>query len=285
MQGLHNFLMTMNQCVVLDIETTGFSPKAHAEIIEIGAVKLNIPSKKIIGRFNQRIQPSETFSISQKITDITGIAWEDIKDKPFIEQVLPQFGKFIGDLPVVAHNASFDWLRFFFFSFEMDGLHKLNNCICTMNLAKDLFPERERGEYNLESLCQMYGYEIQNHHNAYSDTLATASLFLKLLEKYRQVNGRSVEAAPVCKKVGMVDFQGLAVRRISDYKGASKRHGHKIYVTTNLGRIAYSVRRKLWTCVDLWADEDAPVREWGEAVLKLCQLSTEEFVKKYAESG
>ena len=87
------------------------------------------------------------------------------------------------------------------------------------------------------------------------------------------------------KKVGTVDFQGLAVRRISDYKGASKRHGHKIYVTTNLGRIAYSVRRKLWTCVDLWADEDAPVKEWGEAVLKLCQLNADEFVRKYAESG
>ena len=92
LQGLHNFLMTMNQCVVIDIETTGSSPKAHAEIIEIGAVKLNIPSKKIIGRFNQRIQPSETFSISQKITDITGIAWEDIKDKPFIEQYSRSLG-------------------------------------------------------------------------------------------------------------------------------------------------------------------------------------------------
>lgn len=285
MQSLHNRLMTMKECVVLDIETTGFSPKVHSEIIEIGAVKLDIEKRKITARFNQRIQPSEIFSISQKITDITGISWEDVKDKPFIEQILPQFDKFIGNLPIVAHNAIFDWSRFLILAFEMVGLHKMNDCICTMRLAKDLFPDRDKREYNLESLCQMYGYEIQNHHNAYADTLATASLFLKLLEKYRQCNEGFEGVAPGCEKVGVVDFRGMTVRRIADYKGASKRHGHKIYVTTNYGRIAYSVRRKVWTCVDLWVDEDAPVKEWGEAVLKLCQLNEDEFVRKYVESG
>lgn len=285
MQALHNRLMTMKECVVLDIETTGFSPRSHSEIIEIGAVKLDIANRKITARFNQRIQPSETFSISPKITNITGISWEDVKDKPFIEQVLPQFGNFIGNLPIVAHNAAFDWPRFLVPAFEMIGLHKMNDCICTMRLAKDLFPDREKGKYNLESLCQMYGYEIQNHHNAFADTLATASLFLKLLEKYRQCNEGFEGDAPGCERVGTVDFQGLDVRRISDYKGASKRHGHKIYVTTNFGRLTYSVRRKIWTCVDLWVDEDAPVKEWGEAVLKQCRLNEEQFVNKYVGMG
>jgi len=275
----------MHNCVVLDIETTGFSPKAHAEIIEIGAVKLDIDSRKVVGKFKQHIQPSETFSIPQKITNVTGIAWKDVEGKPFIEQVLPAFGEFIGDLPVVAHNASFDWPRFLVPAFQMVGLHKMNDCICTMRLAKDLFPDREKGEYNLESLCLMYGYTIQNHHSAYSDALTTAALFLRLLEEYRQRNkGFSGDVHGV-EKAGEVDFNHLLVRRISDYKGASKRHGPKIYVTTNYGRIAYSVRRKVWTCVDLWTDEDAPVWKWSKAVLDTLGMGIEEFVGRYSGGG
>ena len=53
------------------------------------------------------VKPNQ--KISQKITDITGITNEMVKDKPPIEEVLPKFIEFIGGLPLVAHNIEFDY--------------------------------------------------------------------------------------------------------------------------------------------------------------------------------
>ena len=53
------------------------------------------------------VKPNQ--KISQKITDITGITNEMVKDKPPIDEVLPKFIEFIGGLPLVAHNIDFDY--------------------------------------------------------------------------------------------------------------------------------------------------------------------------------
>ena len=90
--------------VVFDLETTGLSP-INNEITEIGAVK--VIDGKISDTFEMLVKPNQ--KISQKITDITGITNEMVKDKPPIEEVLPKFIEFIGGLPLVAHNIEFDY--------------------------------------------------------------------------------------------------------------------------------------------------------------------------------
>ena len=90
--------------VVFDLETTGLSP-INNEITEIGAVK--VIDGKISDTFEMLVKPNQ--KISQKITDITGITNEMVKDKPPIEEVLPKFIEFIGGLPLVAHNIDFDY--------------------------------------------------------------------------------------------------------------------------------------------------------------------------------
>lgn len=288
-QELHPILMSTNEVVVLDIETTGFSPDKFAEIIEIGAVKLDIDKRAIVGGFHQLIRPSNMFNIPPKIQDLTQITWPQVEDAPYIEEVLPSFARFLGDDPIVAHNALFDWPRFLVPAFRSVGLHATNEAICSMNLAKALYPGRGKSGYNLESLCAMMGHAIEGHHQAYVDCKWTASLLLNMLSEYRNrfaaetpsMFNSAAQPNPAPSMVGSVDFNALKVFRVSYDKGQSKRHGPRIYVSTNFGRLVYSVRRHLWTVVDLWTEENAPAQLWGAQVLKILRMDASEFEKAY----
>ena len=287
-QELKPVLMSTKEVVVLDIETTGLSPAKHAEIIEIGAVKVNVDTKKIVGAFSQLIKPSEAFSIPEHITELTTICWNDLQDMPYIEDVLPAFYRFLGDCPIVAHNALFDWPRFLVHYFRTVGLHATNEAICTMRLAKEVLPGRGRDGYNLSSLCHYYGSEIVGHHRACIDARWTASLFLKLLEDYRNTHKATksidlkTELLPLPSTIPIEDFGNLQIRSIGYYEGQSKRHGPKIYVRTNLGCIVYSARRHLWTVQELWTDKNAPAQRWGKEILRRVNLQNAGDLVQYA---
>ena len=102
---LHPVLSNLNEVVVLDIETTGFSLEKFADIIEIGALKLDVNNRKVVSAFSQLIRPTQSASIPAKITELTRITWQQLENQPYIEDVLPVFYNFIGFLPVVIHNA------------------------------------------------------------------------------------------------------------------------------------------------------------------------------------
>jgi len=281
--------MDMEQCVVLDLETTGFSLEKWAEIIEIAAIKVNLKEKCIMRKFHTYVKPSHAFSIPQKISELTGITWDKVENSPYVEEVLPLLAKFIGDLPVVAHNANFDWVRFLLPAFELVGLHATNRCICSMRLAKEIYPKLGKDGYNLESLCSLYGYTMENHHNAMADTAVTASIFLRLLDEYRQqdfheeiliIEGSSYNP-PKPSEIPSANFSDLVVKRISPYKGSSKRSGPEIYVMTNFGKVCYSTRRRVWTCKELWTDKQAPIQAWGRSILYKVGMDAGSFVDRY----
>ncbi|MDU5363520.1 MAG: PHP domain-containing protein, partial [Finegoldia magna] len=89
--------MNLKEFVVFDIETTGLS-NAKEKITEIGAVK--IVDNKIVDEFNQLINPE--IPIPEKITELTSITNEMVKDMPKIDAVLPEFLKFVGDCTLIA---------------------------------------------------------------------------------------------------------------------------------------------------------------------------------------
>lgn len=164
--------------IVFDIETTGLSPR-KCEITEIGAVK--IMDNEIIGRFSALINPE--VDIPEQITKLTGISNELVKDKPTIGCVLPKFLEFVGDVPVVAHNAKFDT------SFIKEKAMKFNlrfdnTIIDTLSLSRLLLPNLKK--HKLDIISEYLQIKLENHHRAVDDAEATAHIFLKFNEMLKE---------------------------------------------------------------------------------------------------
>ena len=89
--------------VVFDTETTGFYV-GNDQMIEIGAVK--IKNGEITDRFDELINPHR--KLPTKITELTNITDDMLKDKDDEKNVTKRFLDWVGNLPMVAHNAKFD---------------------------------------------------------------------------------------------------------------------------------------------------------------------------------
>jgi len=161
--------MFYDNYVIFDLETTGLD-KDLDHIIEIGALKYE--NNELVSEFNYLINPK--IDLPEVITNITGITDGDLLDKPTIEDVLPKFIDFIGDLPLLAHNNSFD-LGFINKKINDLKLKPLNNkMIDTLELARNYIPELYN--YKLETVKKYFKIN-QVSHRATGDCYTTNFLY------------------------------------------------------------------------------------------------------------
>ena len=162
--------------VAVDLETTGLSAKED-KIIEIGAIKI------IDGReaevFESFVNPARL--ISYKITQVTGINDEMVKDAPYIEELIEELLEFIGDLPLLGHNLMFDY-SFVKRAAVNSRLDFEKQGIDTLKLARKYLTELE--SKRLDYLCKYFGIEDENHHRALNDARAAYRLYEVLCDKY-----------------------------------------------------------------------------------------------------
>lgn len=97
-------IRTNQPLVVLDFETSGLSPNLGDRAIEVGAVR--VEKGEIVDKFQSLMNPG--FPINGFIQDFTGITNAMLRTAPANDKVITEFADFIGDCPLVAHNASFD---------------------------------------------------------------------------------------------------------------------------------------------------------------------------------
>lgn len=154
-------------CIV-DIETTGFSPKDN-EIIEIGAIKYR--NGEILERFERQIF---TPFIPHIITELTGITEEMLENAPPISQVLQDFKAFLQDCIFMAHNLRFDF-NFINSKLEMCGIPKMKNTsLCTLELAKKTIIAEK---YGLEYLNEFLEINYTQRHRAIADCIIALKVF------------------------------------------------------------------------------------------------------------
>ncbi|MSZ62471.1 MAG: DNA polymerase III subunit epsilon [Actinobacteria bacterium] len=178
--------------VVLDIETTGASPKVGAGITEIGAVKVR--GGEVIGIFESFINPGE--SIPTYITALTGITDEMVLGAPPIEMVLPSLLEFLGhedETVVVAHNAPFD-LGFLKAAAQT---HEYSwpkyQVLDTVKLARHLLTRDEVYDCKLSTLAQFFETPIQPTHRALDDAHSTVAVLHGLFERLGSFEVDTVE--------------------------------------------------------------------------------------------
>ncbi|MDU6340651.1 MAG: PolC-type DNA polymerase III [Clostridium sp.] len=164
--------------VVFDLETTGFSPK-NDSIIEIGAVK--IKNGVIIDNFSEFVNPRR--AIPYKITELTGITEDMVRDAQSIHDVLPRFIDFIGDSVVVAHNASFD-CSFIAKNCNDMGLEFSPTVVDTVQVCRFLYPELKSVKLNI--VAKYLGVKLESHHRAVDDAKATADILVECIKKIKE---------------------------------------------------------------------------------------------------
>lgn len=181
--------LTTDTYVVFDLETTGLYPKSGDSITEIGAVK--IKDGKIIDRYEELINPGVL--LSDEIIKITGITNEMLKDKRKEEECVKDFMKWVGDLPMVAHNAKFD-VSFLDMAYSKYNLGRLGNTIIdTLGLSRYL--ESSERYHNLATLVKRYDipWDEDKHHRADYDSEGTALIFHKMLKKLELNNFNTIK--------------------------------------------------------------------------------------------
>jgi DNA polymerase-3 subunit epsilon len=164
--------------IVFDTETTGLDPNNGDRLIELGCVEIvnRIPTGR---EFHRYINPER--DISAEAVAVHGLTVEFLKDKPRFRDVADEFLGFIGDAPLVAHNAAFD-LSFLNAELERVPRPPLSaaRIVDTLALSRRRHPA---GPHNLDALCKRYGIDLSQRtkHSALLDSMLLASVYVELL--------------------------------------------------------------------------------------------------------
>ncbi len=169
--------------VVVDVETTG-SWSSGDRITEIGAVK--IQNHQVVDEWHSLLNPQR--AIPARITQITNITNEMVREAPIFSEVADSFRHFMGDGIFVAHNVNFDY-GFISQEYERLGRRFRFPKLCTVAGMRRRYPGHK--SYSLGKLCELYGIELETHHRALCDARATSYL-LNLINQKREVAEPSV---------------------------------------------------------------------------------------------
>lgn len=164
--------------IILDTETTGLDPYRGDRLVEIGCIELL-----------NRISTGETFhcyinperDMPQQAFAVHGLSVEFLADKPLFADIADDFLSFIGDSPLVIHNASFD-ISFINAELERAARPQIprDRLIDTLLLARRKHP----GVSNrLDDLCARYGIDNSHRtlHGALLDSELLAEVYIELV--------------------------------------------------------------------------------------------------------
>ena len=167
---------------VLDLETSGGSPRSGAAITEIGVVKVR--GGQVLGTFKTFVDPGHPLPIF--ITELTGITDQMLVSAPFIDEVLPTLFEFLGspeETVLVAHNSPFDmsFLKAAALVHEYPWPNYLT--IDTARLTRAVLERDEVINCKLGTLAVFFGAQTSPNHRALDDALATVDVLHGIIER------------------------------------------------------------------------------------------------------
>lgn len=158
--------------LVLDFETTGLDP-VNDDIIEVAMVR--VVNRKPSEWYTRLIKPRAV--LTEKVSSITGITYDMVKNKPYIETVIQEILDFIGNSPILGHNVDFD-IKFLAANSPVaitnDTIDNLDYSRCNIFGLP---------HYRLNDVAMHLGVENTQHHRALNDCLVTQKCFEILREQ------------------------------------------------------------------------------------------------------
>lgn len=169
----------MEAVAVIDFETTGLSPAQGDRATEIAAVILH--DGKVVDRYQSLMNAG--VRIPPFIEALTGISDAMIRSAPAAADVMREVAAFIGDRPLVAHNASFD-CKFWDAELARIKLHRRQEFACSLLLSRRLLPQAP--SHKLGALLEFARLPVSGRaHRALADAEMAASLLVRLEDELR----------------------------------------------------------------------------------------------------
>jgi len=163
--------------VILDTETTGLDPKSGDRIVEIAAIE--VINGSVTGQ-NYHVYLDPERDMPDSAFKVHGLSAEFLTGKPLFGAIVDEFLAFIGDDPLVIHNAEFD-MRFINAELERIGRRGLskNSIVDTLALARRKHPGASN---SLDALCGRYGIDTSRRtkHGALVDSEILAEVYMEL---------------------------------------------------------------------------------------------------------
>lgn len=227
------------EIIVFDLETTGLSRKCG--IIEFAGIKYRINKGTLteVQKVDTYINPG--FSIPPKITEITGISDETVKDAPTEKEALEKIiYPFLGDSPILAgYNSSTFDIPVLTNFYQRGGKElTVKDELDVLKVSRDVFVNDKPENFKLGTLVTLKNLgDDLTFHNAYDDVRATARLFMVYYSEWK-FNERAKAAEPETNKPLPIPSKASWWE---GYRGRSR-----VYVKTNCGDFYYDVFLKRW---------------------------------------
>ena len=181
--NLKDYSLLEEEYVVFDTETTGFTPFVD-QMIEIGAVK--IKNGVVTERFDELINPNR--KLPDKIVELTNITDEMLIGKDTEENVTKRFIEWVGNAPMVAHNAKFD-IGFIEAAYSKYNLGEFQNTVVdTMSMARMLYPGWKNHKLSTLVKNLEVPWDESAHHRADYDSEGTAIAFYRMAKQADKMN-------------------------------------------------------------------------------------------------
>lgn len=164
--------------IIFDTETTGFDPKNGDRMVEMGCVEM-INRVETGATYHAYYNPERDMPAAAE--GVHGLSSAFLSDKPLFRDTAQELLDFIGDAPLVAHNASFDF-GFLNNELEIAGLEavSLDRMVDTVAIARKKHPGAKN---SLDALCSRYGVDRSHRvkHGALLDAELLAQVYVELL--------------------------------------------------------------------------------------------------------
>ena len=210
--------------IVFDTETTGLDPYQGHRLLEIGCIELvnRFPTGQTFHHYlnPERDVPAEAFAIH-------GLSYDFLKSKPVFADIVADLLAFVGDAPLIAHNASFD---LGFLNAELERLKQpaipRDRLIDTLLLARRKYPG---GSNRLDDLCSRFGINNSRRtkHGALLDAELLAEVYLELIgARQAQLGLVTAAASPIVVRNSAVTAKTRPVPlqpRLTDVELAAHR--------------------------------------------------------------
>lgn len=213
--------------IALDTETTGLDPDDGHRIVEIGCVEM-VNRVKTGNVFHVYLNPER--DVPEESTRVHGLTADFLADKPTFSDVAFQFMGFLGDSPLVIHNAAFD-MRFL--NAELSRAHAPvladDRAVDTVLIARKMFPGAPA---SLDALCRRFGVDLsaRTKHGALLDADLLADVYLELMGG-RQSTLELTEAAVTVTMEEVLEVSSrLSIPRRSFPPSEAERAAHRAFL-------------------------------------------------------